>query len=299
MGLSAHPRRSLRCPSQHRPHTMSDSPQIADSVDICLKCAAPDNKEYRPDPAAKSYSPGDICAIRESPDQPVYQLLTGEVAPGRPRNGSSASEATTGEGSSTIRTNTSRTSTRRRPAAGSAKGPRPCTLFKPWPFGSDAGCTICLMATFEGMHDLDGLPEILQRFCGTIAPHVVSSERNIPHFHTCPEWQSKGGVGWIIAFRFICSIQILGRWKNRQSETPNMSSFMLDEEELAALIDMCEQRLEEWDIYVQENPEAAARCLQDYEEKRDKALAARAERMRHTARTAEEAVLEEQEEARP
>ena len=98
--------------------------------------------------------------------------------------------------------------------------------------------------------------------CLPISPHAEL--RSCPdHVHTCPEWQ---GYGWFIAFAFLSSGAMTGRWFwTENGRWRKDSSFRIAKEHLARLHDLCDERLEDWLAWSEENLEELQRCLEEYE----------------------------------
>ncbi|KAI0629494.1 hypothetical protein C8Q77DRAFT_1140664 [Trametes polyzona] len=207
----------------------------------CSQCLDPDHDGYNP--TNDIQQPGDICAIHESPSAPV-RLATDKT----PYTGT--------------------------PAPG--QGPRPAVLLRPAPHiprPCAAGRTqssksrICLCATFNHEGEKEKLPRISQFFCLPISPHNELSAHQLlpPHFHTRPEWPQRDT--WLLAYSFESSGTITGRWQNKGPPPPQHqpSSYRLDGDDLAALVDMCEKKREEWDLLVQEQPELAKEYYREYQ----------------------------------
>ncbi|KAI8978348.1 hypothetical protein BD414DRAFT_580151 [Trametes punicea] len=217
----------------------------------CSRCQEPCTDEYLPARDAKAYLPGEICAIKDSPDVPIYLLLTG----GRPPPTQSDNSRSV-QFSSVVSARTAASGVR------DGYNPRPCIVLEPAPTMSHVGSLICLMATLVGRSQLDELCEILKLFCVHVSPHSPANLADHEHIHTYPEWCKDNT--WLIAFRYSSTVSIEGRWRNYRSQTQPHSSFKLDATYMEELIRLCERRLEEWEKIVQDNPTARKAYLRDY-----------------------------------
>ncbi|KAI0664039.1 hypothetical protein C8Q70DRAFT_944845 [Cubamyces menziesii] len=225
----------------------------------CPRCNSLVTTEYTP--TGLPGRVGDICAIQESPNVPVHEILTG-LPPRYPSDTISDTTETVGSNVQTT------------PEYWRGFKSRPCIVTR----SSQASvpAEVCLMATFGHTAALRDIPEILQRFCVPVYPHLIPS---MQHLHTCPEWMREDG--WVLARRMLSTSHISGRWRNMRSETPEKSAFKVDEEALLSLLELCERKQEEWDTLVQREPEARARCLTEYGDiLREKKRARRAEMRR-------------------
>ncbi|KAI0669548.1 hypothetical protein C8Q78DRAFT_992659 [Trametes maxima] len=245
--------------------------------------------------ARKEYIPGDICAIQESPDIPLHQILGHSPPPhSRPQTltGTAPSNATGSRASAAS------------PGTNKGYSPRPCVVWKRRPFRSNALTYVSLMATFVGQSDRSKLSEILRNFVVPVSPHVhVDMDADDPeqHVHTHPEWTMDNS--WIIAYVYSTQGHIVGSWKPQDVDRNKPDVFYtLDEQELAALRALCERKKAEWEDLIKSDPNTVARCLKDYQdssfksakEKRSKMVIGRSDLQVSLATDTPSAVLPEQ-----
>ncbi|KAI0645092.1 hypothetical protein C8Q79DRAFT_751734 [Trametes meyenii] len=204
------------------------------------------------------YFPGDICAIQESPDIPLYQIL-GHSPPPHSRPQTLTGTALSNAGSRASAAN---------PGPNKGYSPRPCVVWKRRPFQSNALTDVSLMATFVGQSDKSKLSEILRNFVVPVSPHVhVDMDADDPehHVHTHPEWTTDNS--WIIAYVYSTRGHIIGSWKPRDVDRKRNDIFyILDDQELAAFRALCEKKKVEWEDLVKSDPDTVARCLKDHQD---------------------------------
>ncbi|KAH9889316.1 hypothetical protein C8Q73DRAFT_707109 [Cubamyces lactineus] len=210
----------------------------------CPRCNSLITTEYTP--TGRPGRVGDICVIRESPNVPVHEILTG-LPPTYATD--IASDTTETVGSDVQAT----------PPYWRGFKKRPCVVTRRRHASSPI--EVCLMATFGHTAALKDIPEILQRFCVPVYPHVIP---HMQHLHTHPEWVREDG--WVLARRMHSTAPVSRRWKNVRSETPDESFFKADDEALVLLLEQCERKQEEWEALIQQDPEAPSRCLKEYDD---------------------------------
>ncbi|KAI9067483.1 hypothetical protein FKP32DRAFT_265975 [Trametes sanguinea] len=221
---------------------------------ICKKCRGEElnnpDPEYRPARDSRYFSPGDIWAIREGTQVPVYLILNGQYT-----GYSIPTHASTG-GFSTS------TSYARSTALGHYNA-RPCIIMRRAAMSSPHGCTVCLMATFSGSTRLEDLPEVLRVYCIPLSPHGLLRRRpGAKHIHTSPEWPKENT--WVIARKFDTYGNLVGRWENRASDDPTASSYTLDRESQAVLAQSEKERRIQWELSCAEDQTLRKRCDDEY-----------------------------------
>ncbi|KAI0774874.1 hypothetical protein BD413DRAFT_537293 [Trametes elegans] len=233
---------------------MAESDITNTAVATCSKCSESQVNPQPPHtpsfvfPLAWRAQPGNIHKITESPNTPMHEIL-------RIPRPSSRQSTRSASSTSTVRTSGSVASTTKSDYQGR---PRPCVIMPSdvGPPSSPKACEICLMATFSQTAALEELPEILQRFCIHISPHPSTNLAGTPHVHTSPRWCKENA--WLIAYRFVSKSTIMGRWQEFDA------TYKLDLEELAALVDVCQQKRKEWDELIQQDGSVLLRCRKQW-----------------------------------
>ncbi|KAI0669542.1 hypothetical protein C8Q78DRAFT_1094460 [Trametes maxima] len=158
------------------------------------------------------------------------------------------------------------------------QGPRPCVVLKP-ASSRTTSCSgkresqldVCLMGTFTD-EDFSNLPEILKFFAIPVYPHFlvdgsVNGLNITPHIHTSPEWARTNT--WILAYKYMIErSHISGLWVHNGDNDDDVQrgiTYCLDEQQLSALLALCNERSEAWDLRVQSDPDFVQRCLQELE----------------------------------
>ena len=201
----------------------------------CATCANPEGRRYTPNPGV--YAFGDIVRLQESIHTPI-QLIFNRFSP------------TTGSSSLPFA---------RRRSKGKA---RPAVVLQPFDAGEVMPVQTCLMATYEGTHTYQYLPTILKHFCLPVSPHAELCDCP-DHVHTSPEWQ---GYGWFIAMVYHSSGAVTGRWlwTEENGKRSKDSSFRIEAGRLRALLELCQEKLDDWQAWVREEPSRVKRCKGEY-----------------------------------
>ncbi|KAI0752792.1 hypothetical protein C8Q80DRAFT_476176 [Daedaleopsis nitida] len=207
----------------------------------CELCNTMSHVEYIPT-QSDSYNAGDIVCLDESIHIPVdefYRRLSGSNfgLPTQSRRGSNISVASSDWNGG-----------KRRPAMVLER--------RPIDDQSDGGqfqeTVALLLATYEGGYHLrEHLPLVLQHLCVAVYPHSeIAKDPDAFHLHTSPEWShsrkdSNGLHAWLIMQRFASRGPTDGRWRNANRSHPH-SSFQADKVTFARVIELLEEKWEEW-----------------------------------------------------
>ncbi|KAH9846477.1 hypothetical protein C2E23DRAFT_574548 [Lenzites betulinus] len=234
----------------------------------CARCRTPHHSQYCPlDP--DRFASGDIWGISEATRVPI-QLILYRNRPAAARN---SREAGLSSKWSVAPKNT-----------GSGKyweyNARPCIMMSAGDPYSSNGHPICLLATFHGAAVLQDLPEVLRRFCVPISPHPLSAQDGV-HLHITPEWLKADA--WVIAWLYVTYSPLQGRWQNKAPGSSWNSSYKLDDEAFAKLLDLCRERRKQWEELCTQDKELRKRCVVEY-----KAMNARIKREAGLVKTRKE-----------
>ncbi len=224
----------------------------------CARCQALVNEEHIPDADCDTYNPGDIIAIQDSVHVPIFQHILNN----RHRNASSRRGSNFSNGS--------------RVWVDNGRGGRPAIVLEHRPIESpdeSEETVVLLLATYEGDYRLRShLPLVLQFFCIAVYPHstIAEDEAGVFHLHTSPEWShSKKDAtdlhGWLIARQFTSTKPTKGRWKNaNRSSWDSESSFTIDHETRMKLLEIVEEKWDEWVASCEQDPQRLYTYRNDY-----------------------------------
>ncbi|TFK88031.1 hypothetical protein K466DRAFT_598970 [Polyporus arcularius HHB13444] len=211
----------------------------------CARCQALVNEEHIPDADCHTYNPGDIIAIQDSVHVPIFH----HVLNNRQRDASSRRGSNLSNGS--------------RVWVDNGRGGRPAIVLEHRPIESPDGNGRTAPSNF---------------FCIAVYPHstIAEDEAGVFHLHTSPEWShSKKDAtdlhGWLIARQFTSTKPTKGRWKNaNRSSWDSESSFTIDHETRMKLLEIVEEKWDEWVASCEQDPQRLYTYRNDYCDFRNK-----------------------------
>lgn len=224
----------------------------------CSRCEALIDDEHIPDVACHSYSPGDIVGIQDSVHIPISNYVLND----RKRRASSRRGSSHSSGSQVW--------------VDHGRGGRPAVILERRPIESTDGkeeTVVLLLATYEGDYRLRSLlPSVLQIFCIAVYPHstIAEDEAGVFHLHTSPEWYHSRKDpddlhGWLIARQFTSTRPVTGRWKNiNRADSASHSSFTIDGAAYMKLLEVIEEKWDEWTADIHQNPQRLYRHREEY-----------------------------------
>lgn len=222
----------------------------------CTRCDSLLHDEHLPPPGT-TYNVGDIIALLESVHVPVHDHIFNQE-PVPHRRGSTASALSS---NSQIRG-------KLRPAIVLER------RLREWQAEHGAEETVVLLfATYEGDFRVRRLlPSILQLFCVAVYPHSeIVEDPDAFHLHTSPEWSnskkdSTDLHAWLIARQFTSRGQTSDRWKNANRTRQNShSSFIVDQETRERLLEIIEEKWDQWEALCDEDPSYPKTCRREYQ----------------------------------
>ena len=133
--------------------------------------------------------------------------------------------------------------------------------------------TVYLLATFWRRFRLrPQLPLVLQHFGVAVHHHSdIAEDPTTFHLHTTPEWTNSRHrkdwddlLAWLIAYEFSTDAPVVNRWWNVNSKISRGSSFKVEGEIKEELMQLAEEKWDQWVAHCEFDPEYAERCIVDY-----------------------------------
>ncbi|KAI0629522.1 hypothetical protein C8Q77DRAFT_1140728 [Trametes polyzona] len=120
---------------------------------------------------------------------------------------------------------------------------------------------VCVMATFE-QTPLEELPLIMQFFCVCVASYLAIPAQDTLHLHSQPAWQKLGA--WIIAYAFVASRPLEGRWRTPHDPKRDRSGVSFGTKAMAHLDAICTQKRRSFKKRCVANPGLASAWEKEY-----------------------------------
>ncbi|KAI0697391.1 hypothetical protein C8T65DRAFT_743186 [Cerioporus squamosus] len=203
----------------------------------CERCRYPSRTPFKVDPDNYVWEVGDIVMLNESIHLPVDSLLGNRIRSRRQSTGPSS-------------------------MGGSTRGKERSAIV--WEIVSEGYVRYVMMASYEGLHTHDSLPDILKNhFAVPVSPHCEIRPED-SHVHTDPEWQARNI--WLVAIPFASDGQVASRWgwKDVHRVRQNDRGFTIEESVWIQLQDTIESRLAEWGEACRSRRGYLRKCKEEY-----------------------------------